>query len=219
MLALIMRAYDVPGFRISGPSWLNTERFNIAARVPPDATPDQFRLMLQNLLADRFKFVAHNENRPAPVYALVVDSGGLKMKESRGITQAGGAPPPPSGAPPMGKDGFPIVPAEQKGFWINFNGDHFLIQAHRVTTAALAESLANQLGQPVTDETGLSGQYDFNLEFARIEVGTAPPEDTGTGPSPSLFSAIRHLGLKLDPGKRPMSTVVVDRVEKTPTAN
>jgi len=121
--------------------------------------------------------------------------------------------------PAIGRGGFPIVPAEQKGFWLNFNGDHFLIQAHGVTTTGLAESLANQLARPVMDETGLSDRYDFNLEFARIEVGPASSEDGANGPTPSIFSAVKRLGLRLDPTKRPVNMVVVDRVEKTPTAN
>jgi len=220
LLAIVMQAYDVPSFRLSGPSWLYTERFNIVAKVPAGTTGNQFRVMLQNPLAERFNLVAHEESRRAPVFAMVIDSGGIKMKESRKSTATEGDPPPPSGMPAMGKDGFPKIPAGQKGVWSNFNGDHFLIQANQMTTAILAELLSNQLNRPVIDETGLKAPYDFTLEFSPTETSAAPPEDGQESEStPSIFSAVKHLGLKLEPGKGPVQMLVVDSIEKTPTEN
>src|SRR3954451_10262547 len=69
---VIMRAYNVKGYQISGPSWLDSERFDITAKVPAGATKEQFQLMLQNLLAERFKLQLHRESKQMPVYALVV---------------------------------------------------------------------------------------------------------------------------------------------------
>ena len=216
LFAIVTHAYDVPGFRLSAPSWLSSERFNIVAKVPPGATSDQFRVMLQTLLVDRFNLVAHRETRQAPVYALVIDRGGLKMKAS-----AQSAPVDASqGTPAMGKDGFPIIPPGWKGLWRNFNHDHFLIQARQQTTADLAELLSEQLDRPVTDATGLQATYDYTLEFAPTEPNAAPPaDDSESGDSVSIFTALKRLGLKLEPRKAPVEMVVMDSIAKTPSAN
>lgn len=215
-----MRAYDVPGFRISGPSWLSSERFNIVAKVPAGASETQFRAMLRNLLAERFELVAHTESRQVPAFTLAIDSGGLKMKASPKEAPEGD-PPPPSGMPVIGKDGFPEIPPGRTGLWINTNGDHFLIQAHGVTTTVLADLLSQRLDRPVSDETGLTVPYDFNLEFAPVEVGAAAPEDGREGGfSTSIFNAVKQqLGLKLEARKKPVDVVVVDSVRRTPTEN
>jgi uncharacterized protein (TIGR03435 family) len=152
---------------------LSSERFNIAAKVPPGTTGDQFRVMLQNLPVERFKLVAHREARQAPVYALVIDHGGLKMRESVESAPMENNP----GTPAIGKDGFPVIPSGWKGLWINFNGDRFLIQARHKTTADLAELLSQQLDRPVTDATGLQATYDYTLEFAPSETSAAPLAD------------------------------------------
>ncbi|MGD0499753.1 MAG: TIGR03435 family protein [Bryobacteraceae bacterium] len=216
LLAIILQAYDVPSFRLSAPSWLSSERFNIAAKVPPGTTEDQFRVMLQNLLADRFKLVAHRESRQAPVYALVIDRGGLRMKESvkRAPVETD------RGMSATGKDGFPIIPLGSKGLWRNFNGDHFLIQARQETAADLAELLSEQLDRPVIDQTGLKAPYDFTLEFAPPEISAAPPADEReSSASLSIFTAVKQLGLRLEPRKAPVEMVVVDSIHKTPTEN
>lgn len=217
LLSLIIRAYDVPSFRLDGPSWLSSERFNILASVPAGATREQFLAMLQNLLAERFHLVVHEEERQAPVFALVIDKRGLSMKKSRisGLADSG-----PQRSPTIGKDGIPIIPAGQKGLWRNFVGGRFVIQANQETIADLAGLLSDQLNQPVSDETGLTGPYDFTLEFWPLPVGTSPPQDGQVDESgPSIFSAVKRLGLRLDPRKRLLKMVVVDRIEKTPTAN
>src|ERR1039458_7079844 len=136
-----MSAYAVKGYQINGPKWLDSERFDIVAKIPKGATKEQFQLMLQNLLAERFKLTLHHETKELPMYALVVGKGGHKLKESveddaaAGAAPQGGAagvggssasavptppPPPPGagydGAPVMGRmkvgaDGMPQLPA------------------------------------------------------------------------------------------------------------
>ena len=121
---VLMNAYGVKGYQISGPSWLDSERYDIAAKIPKGATKEQFMLMLQNLLAERFKLTLHREKKDLPMYALVVGKSGPKMKESvDGAVPADGAGPPPPPPPPggplgiagggriaMGSDGFPKLP-------------------------------------------------------------------------------------------------------------
>src|ERR1700722_10609921 len=82
---ILMSAYDVKNFQIVGPAWLDTERFDITATMPPDTTKEQFRAMLQNLLADRFKMTVHRETKELPMYSLVVAKVGPKMLESAAV--------------------------------------------------------------------------------------------------------------------------------------
>jgi uncharacterized protein (TIGR03435 family) len=79
---LIMRAYDVQNFQVSGPSWMDSQRFDITAKVPDGATKEEARIMLQNLLSDRFKLKMHKGSKDAAIYELVVAKGGLKLKEA-----------------------------------------------------------------------------------------------------------------------------------------
>src|SRR5262249_3697028 len=79
---VLMTAYDVKDYQISGPGWLGSERYDIIAKVPPGTTKEQLRLMLQNLLAERFQVSLHHESKELPMFALVVAKGGPKMKEA-----------------------------------------------------------------------------------------------------------------------------------------
>jgi uncharacterized protein (TIGR03435 family) len=79
---LITEAYGVRSDQVSGPGWPYTQCFDIIAKVPEGATPEQCKLMLQNLLAERFNLQFHHESRILPVYALTVAKSGLKMKDS-----------------------------------------------------------------------------------------------------------------------------------------
>src|SRR6202050_2161745 len=80
--SLLVTAYGVKTYQVSGPSWMDTERFDIVAKVPPGATKDDVKLMLQNLLAERFKLTLHREKKELPMYALMVAKNGPKLKES-----------------------------------------------------------------------------------------------------------------------------------------
>lgn len=136
---VLMAAYGVRVYQIQGPNWLDSERFDIAAKIPQGATKEEFKVMLQNLLAERFKLTLHRETKDLPMYALLVGKNGPKMKESvddpapgdGGAQPAGGpssaAPPPPpgggggggmagggsggaSGHVTVGRDGMPQLP-------------------------------------------------------------------------------------------------------------
>src|SRR3569833_1881233 len=186
--AIIVRAYDVPDFRLDGPTWLRTERFNIEATVPAGATREQFLVMLRNLLAERFQVMTHEEERLAPAFALVIDKGGLKMKESAATTGADGVH---VGPPSIDKDGIVIVGPGQRGFWVNFADGRFVMQGRYEKTADLAEGLMHQMDQPGMDETGLRARYDFRLEFEPLQPN-GQTDDNGQ----SIFSAVKELGLR-----------------------
>jgi uncharacterized protein (TIGR03435 family) len=245
-LAQVMqRAYDVKDYQISGPDWMSSARFDISARVPAGTTKAQFKVMLQNLLADRFKLVLHHSTKESPIYALVVAKSGPKLKESakqstddaaadgpgRGMMGQDGKPPQlppgvPRGTPMMIGEGQMITP-----------GGQIRMISNGATIGKFLDVLANQLDRPVRDMTGLSGTYDITLDFAADpailqarmaamgggpSAGLAPPE--GAAPDPSggatIFTALtEQLGLRLEARKGPVDLLVIDSVQKTPTAN
>ena len=193
---LLMAAYNVKGYQISGPSWLESERFDIVAKIPHGATKEQFQMMLQNLLAERFKLSLHHETKDLPIYALVVAKNGPKMKESSKDDSdpagAGGPPPPPPASGPsgdgprikIGKDGMPQMPpgAGRGGMMMMVNNGKMRLQASKQPVSAIAEMLGNQLGRPVVDKTDLKANYDYTLDFAPDEsmrpmgmMGPMPP--------------------------------------------
>jgi uncharacterized protein (TIGR03435 family) len=241
---LLTNAYDVKPFQISGPAWLDTERFDIDGTMPPGTTKEQFRIMLQNLLADRFKAAIHRETKELPIYSLEVARSGSKLKPSADVPLAANPDDPISlpSQPKIGADGFPEIPPQPRGR----NPVMFIGMPTRVkllgqdaTMEDLTDRLTFQLNRPVTDKTGLKGKFDFTLTFSTesmpgpagpgmpsglpaAAVPVAPP--SGPPPEgeslPDLFTAVQsQLGLKLDAKKGPVVLIVIDRIEKNPTDN
>ena len=232
---LIMRAYDVQSFQVAGPSWMDSQHFDVIAKVPHGATREEARMMLQNLLADRFKLKLHKESKEAPIFELVVAKGGIKMKEAAqpAAAPAEGAGGPPPGPPTRDKDGFLRTPHGQLGIQARVNG-RMRMQGDAVTMARLTDILGMALGRPVVDKTGLTGAYDVALDFSPEGMGPGPkgpgPGAGGGNPAelprdsndsgPTIFTALQEqLGLKLESRKGPVDLLVVDSVEKMPTEN
>jgi len=161
----ISMAYRVKIYQVSGPDWLASERFDIAATLPAGAARQQVPDMVQALLTDRFRMKMHRDTKDFPVYGLMLGKGGLKMKES-----------PPDSDPASGDavKGTVNVTASggPTGTTVNFGkGSYFTIgnnrfEAKKLTTAAMAEMLARFADRPVVDMTELKGNYDFMLEFS-----------------------------------------------------
>lgn len=234
--ALITAAYQIKAYQLSGPAFMNDfeSRFDIVAKIPAGATKDDVRVMLQNLLVDRFKMTLHHETKELPLYELTVGKNGPKMKAS---VEDPNAPKPGEGPlPPIGKDGFPQLPPGRKNRMMFFGPGGARIMATVSTPSEFAEMLGNQLGSPVVDKTGLTGTYDFTIDFAPerglggLSLPPPPPPGGGdlggpraaTDPSdvPNLFTAVQEqLGLKLEKKKGPVDTIVIDHLEKTPTEN
>jgi uncharacterized protein (TIGR03435 family) len=245
--SILMIAYDVKNYQINGPQWLDTERFDVTATMPPDTTKEQFKIMLQNLLIERFKMTVHKESKEMPMYSLVVNKGGPKLKETA-LTTAPDSDGPPRdlpAQPKIGPDGFPMLPnMNRPGMPMMMMPGRARLMATSQTMQDLATRLTAQLNRPVTDNTGLTAKYDFVLTYApdpnegpggrgalpvRIGGGVpAPPPGGGAdgafipdGEAPQpLFGALQsQLGLKLDPKKGDVEIVVIDKMEKTPTEN
>jgi bla regulator protein BlaR1 len=228
---LIHIAYGVQDFQISGgPPWLGSDRYDIEAKAEGPSEGDirnmseeqrklemdRRRLMLQALLAERFKLTLHKESKEAPIYALVVAKNGPKLKEATREELA----PPPAPADPSDKPD-PKREFKVKGQGIGMRPGEVSGQA--VKLSFLADVLSNQpeLGRTVLDKTGLKGSYDFTLKWTAEGPqgpmfkgpGDAPPPPDPNGPS--LFTALEEqLGLKLESQKGPVDLLVIDRVEK-----
>jgi uncharacterized protein (TIGR03435 family) len=233
LAGLIMRAYDVQSFQLSGPSWMDSNRFDISAKVPAGATQKDVDMMLRNLLADRFKLMLHEASKEAPRYELVVAKGGIKMKEAvqTAAAPAEGADGHPPGPPPRGKDGLLRTPHGELGIQATANG-RMRMQGDAVTMARVADTLGSALGRPVVDKTGLTGAYDVMLDFSPEGMGLGPKGPGAGGDNPAeapresndsgstIFTALQgQLGLKLESRKGPVLLLVVDTVDKMPTRN
>jgi uncharacterized protein (TIGR03435 family) len=241
---LLVQAYDVKQYQVTGPGWIESERYDIAAKIPEGTSKEDAKVMLQNLLAERFKLTLHHETKEFPLYEMTVAKGGPKMKVSRGDYNAPPPalpPPPPPGAGrgpiPLGKDGFPDMPKTGgRGMMIFMNNGRARMQGNVQKMSDVTSMLANQLGTPVVDKTGLTGIYDFTVDFApepgRGLFGPAPPPPPpppgaaasappeGQSELLPLMAAIQEqLGLKLDKTKGPLDMIVVDKGDKVPTDN
>ena len=181
---ILVNAYGINGYQISGPAWLDSERFDVVAKVPEGATKDQVKIMLQNLLKERFHLAIHHETKELPMYALVVGKSGPKMKESPDDpppAATGGpsddAPKLPDGPPSLNKvgigpDGTLKLPpgfGPKNGclmmMMMSPAGPKSHMQCSKQTMSGLADQLSNQMDRPVNDMTGLTAKYDFNLDF------------------------------------------------------
>ena len=225
MKTLLEFAYAIPSTRIlGGPSWLNSIYFDIDAKadssvdgqmqnLSSDAGKLEKQRMVQALLADRFKLDTHLETRELPIYVLAAAKSGPKFLDS----QAGGTT-------------------------INGGHGHIQVEGGDNTVALLAEQLAEQvfqfdfgfceigqqlaeaLGRPVVDKTGIQGRYKLALEWTPDDRTAPPGGDSASGSpapdsGPSIFTALEEqLGLKLESQKGPVQVLVVDHVE-LPTEN
>jgi uncharacterized protein (TIGR03435 family) len=213
---LIRRAYELQEFQLEGgPKWLDGDRFDVVAQGEASATPQQRRLMLQALLADRFNLELHREMRNVPLYALVMSrrDGTLGPALRRSEADCGRAASVWDGLGPSG----PPDPTAPCGFVGPAPGGA-AAKLRGVTLEALARFLSTPVRRPVIDRTGLTGYFDADLEMT-AELGPPPPppgvaDRFDRSSAPSIFTALQEqLGLKLDARKGPVVVFVIDRLE------
>jgi uncharacterized protein (TIGR03435 family) len=199
---LIAAAYDLNPRTISGgPAWIGTDHYDILAVTPGDVRPghDEQMTMLRSLLADRFKLTFHREPKVFSIYRLELAKNGPKLKES------------------TARPGDPVVVGPGVVY-----PQRIVLPGRNATMGNFVSLLQRAiLDRPVVDKTGLSGRYDFDLEWAPDETqfgGDVPPA-TAAATSPPLFEAIQQeLGLKLEATKGPVDALVVDKAQR-PAAN
>ena len=207
MMDLMRTAFRVDTYQISGPAWMDTVRFDIVAKIPEGATREQVPEMLQQLLTTRFGLTVHRSQDEHNVLALVTGKNGPNLKET----------PPDSDAPAAG------------GFRRSFGSDGSMqMEIRRYTTTALAELLGRFLNRAIADATGLKGAYDVSLAFspqdlraAATNAGVSPPAQVTDSPETdsTIAASLQRLGLKLERRKLRVDVIVVDHLDKGPTAN
>jgi len=207
------------------PKWVNTDRYNVEAQAATgNPTKDQMRLMMQALLADRFQLTAHFEIREVPVFQLRLAKPGKPGPKL--ISHADGPPCDKPGVSPVrDHPDFHFVCHTFSPF-VDL-GTTLLLGSRDVSMDVLAgtisEALAGPLafGRPIIDKTGLTGRFDFTLEFARerrTPAGSDSP-DASDPAGPTLLEALRdQLGLKLESTKASVPILVIDKVDR-PSGN
>ena len=230
---IVCAAYGVRADQVIGPQWIVNTRFDVEAKLPEGATVTQVPAMLQSLLADRFKLTMHRETREQEVYALVVPKDGLKMKAK--TTASADAEPVPEGTrdgcyPHAGTTGAP----GGRGAMAIANGDMKMtsgeagqrIEMSRIPS--LVEWLNAELrifgrlmGGPsiVIDKTGLTGEYEIVMQQKAPPADQTPEDALATLRNPWFLASMEKLGLKLEKQKAPIETIVIDSIERNPTAN
>lgn len=222
-------AYRLKPYQISGPDWLASERFDIAATIPADASSRQIPERLQTLLADRFQMKVHHDKKEFPVYALQIGKGALKLQEEPAEPD-----PDDAGLVDVAGTGSAQGVAVNLGHGASYTFSNNRFEGKKLTMAQAAGNLERFLDRPIVDMTGLKGRYDFTLEVtdedyrlmlirAGVNAGVVLPPSVvrllDNGSPASLFGAIEKLGLKLDARKAPLDLLVIDEVRKTPTEN
>ena len=209
------------------PKWVAAQPFVIDAKAPTsDATKDQMRLMVQSLLADRFKLAVHFETRELPAFALVTikpGETGPKLRPHREGLACDGkwTAPQDRTAPSVPPGGF--MPACGPVALLLAPNHTFILGSRDITMDHLAQYLPTLIpfGRPIVDRTGLEGGFDLSLQFAP-EPNGASTADTAAQSNlegPTAFEALKEqLGLTLKPIKAPLQVLVIDHVEQ-PSAN
>jgi uncharacterized protein (TIGR03435 family) len=223
---LALRFNYFEGLQLHVPQWVKDDRYDIEARAPEPATKDQLRLMMQNLLAERFKLQVHWDTRVAPVFALVLGKPAKlgPQLERHGASDDCSATAFSEGsskgaAPAQSLSSLPI-PCGQIAHLPPGSPGAERFGGRNVTLELLGTSMPTQTGlltlpRPVVDETGLTGGYDFWLEWTPEDTSEVDNGETGG----TFREALRNqLGLKLERAKGPVQVLVIDHVEQ-PTAN
>jgi uncharacterized protein (TIGR03435 family) len=242
---LIAYAYRRRVYEINGPDWLPTDRFDIVARMPDGAAKDDVPAMLQALLADRFKLVAHQELQDQPVLGLVATKNGPKLKVSATTPQPLDETVPlrpgetqrdtPEGPQRLitNPDGTTTYNLGARGsFNLKFNDEtrsmHMDASALSMNGfAMMMTQLGAGQGRQIVDMTGLPGLYQCAVDFSLMDLVTSlhqqgievPVGGSDPDGGVTVASALDKLGLKLEKTHAKVDRLVIDHVEKDPTEN
>jgi uncharacterized protein (TIGR03435 family) len=189
LLALVQRAYDLGTSRVVGPSWLDSDRYDVLAKSQPGVSDSDMRPMLQNFLKDRFRLSVHWDKKEMPVYEMVVAKDGLKIK--------------------------PFDPAHlQQEFKPGRGGMSMIMGVGTMTK--LAKSISGSAGRPVIDKTGLEGQYVYQVTFDSLSAQSESASDPAPD---FFAAVEQQLGLKLESKRAPVEVLVIDHAERMPIEN
>jgi uncharacterized protein (TIGR03435 family) len=234
---VIAMAYDVPpsslyayeGKMVSGPDWIEREIYHIEAKAEAATTQAQLKLMLQELLADRFKLKLHRENREMPVYALVVGKNGHKLKAAPADRDCEGQS--------RRDHRYELGAMDISGQCHGFVPEDGALRGQSVDMSDFAEMLSIWAGRIVVDKTGLDGLFDIKMPrmisaealnvMASKEIAAGARGGVPAGPLEprilpdnvmTVFTALEQIGLRLEATKGPVEVLVIDNIER-PTEN
>jgi len=192
----MLRAYNVKPYQISGPDWIQDDRYDVVATAGKAVGVEEIRRMLGSLLAERFHLAFHRETRELPVFALVVAKGGPKFKEPGD----GGE----TTVRPDGEGGLTFTNMSMDGLagWLSLPS----------------------MGRPVIDRTGLAGSFSFRANLFNVAKDAPPADLKRSMLNDDAADVLRatlpeELGLRLEAQKAPLEMLVIDRAEKIPTGN
>jgi uncharacterized protein (TIGR03435 family) len=187
--AMVQWAYHMQSIQVTGPGWIDSNRYDIVAKAPGPSSDEQLRRMMQTLLADRFKLAFHHETKEMQAYVVTVAKTGHKLKPSEG-------------------DGPMDLKPTGKGLMLQFT---------HVTLAQLAEMAQSPLQGVVIDQTGLKGAWDFTIDASFFAM--QKPADLEEAISMIIQVMNDQLGIKVDQKRVPAELIVIDRAEKIPSEN
>jgi uncharacterized protein (TIGR03435 family) len=222
MVDLIRIAYTFDNDKIlDGPSWLEMDRFDVIAKEPAETTPETRKLMLQSLLADRFNLKLHKDTKPLPTYALIAGKKPL-LKPADGTEEAGCKVDTGSNVPAEGR--ITLMTSNSNGATTTINlapGGLIHYTCRNTTMEAFVRELRGMIGanlgtNPVLEETGLKGAWNFEIRFSILlgPLGGNAPERI------TVFDAVeKQLGLKLEQRQVPTPVIVVESANRKPSDN
>jgi uncharacterized protein (TIGR03435 family) len=248
MMQLITKAYDVKSYQVQGPDWMLLTPYDIVAKMPEGATKEQVPQMLQSLLAERFKMTMHRDSKERSVYALVLAKGGSKMtpyKPDPELAAAANGAVSGSNEATVKVGGGSQTVSDGTGMQQKVSpspdGKSMHIEINKVSMGLLCDALFRFVGRPLVDMTGLKGDYNVTLDISMADImamqkavglgaagapagggggDSARPADAASDNSgSSVVESLAALGLKMEPRKTPLEMLVIDHIEKTPTAN
>ena len=186
----IQWAYHLQTIQVSGPGWIDSERYDIVARASGPVSTDQVRQMMQSLLAQRFKLEFHKETKEMPAYVVTIAKGGNKMKPSEGEGDM---------------DVKPIA------------GGKMAATFTHVSLSQFSEMVSSPLQGVVVDQTGLKGGWDFTLDMSGFMM--TQPTGIEDAVTMIIQAANEQLGIKIEQKKVPAEVLIVDHAERVPVEN
>ena len=212
LLNALSLAFDLRSYQMGGPfpDLVTREPFTIDARMPAASTATELRLMLRSLLIDRFKLRVHVESREQEAYALTLARRdgrlGPQLRPSRVDCPA---------RMEAQRRNEPLPPELEGSKPCAFNFAPGRIEMVGMRLSTLVVMLAGQVGRPVVDQTGLTETFDIEMQWSFATSAGLGRGDTAAGTDgPSIFTAVQEqLGLKLEPSKTSVDSLVIDHIE------
>jgi uncharacterized protein (TIGR03435 family) len=201
---LIRYAYSVQEYQLEGgPAWLDSDNYVVEGKAAAPHSAQDLRSMLRTLLEDRFALKIHRETKQGSIYALVVARNGVKMKP---WVEGSCVDPVPGKLPEPGTTACGYRPGPGT------------LDSRGLSIATLADFLSSIMGRPVVDTTGVTGRFDFHIEY-KIDQATAgfhsASDSNSDDTRPTIFTALQEqLGLQLKSDKGPCEYLVADHAER-----